>query len=78
MSGEGAAALDDFLVQDQMYGAAPSAERRVLLRCLEPIADLLADPELTEIVVNRPGEVFTEGPIGWTRLERRGVTFAHL
>ena len=76
MSGEDAAVLDEHLAPDRM--AAPSAERRVLLRCLEPIADLLTDPDLTEIVVNRPGEVFTEGPNGWTRYERRGLTFAQL
>ena len=78
MSGEEATVLDDVLVQDEVRRTAPSAERRVLLRCLEPIADLLADPELTEIVVNRPGEVFTEGPDGWTRHERRGLAFSHL
>ena len=78
MSGEEGAVLDDFLAGEGMDVAAPSAERRVLLRCLEPIADLLAGPDLTEIVVNRPGEVFTEGPTGWTRYERRGLTFAQL
>lgn len=78
MSGEEAAIFDDCLARDGMDVAASSAERRVLLRCLEPIADPLADPDLTEIVVNRPGEVFTEGPNGWTRYERRGLTFAHL
>ncbi len=78
MSGKETAVLDDFFAGDGMDVAAPSAERRVLLRCLEPIADLLADPDLTEIVVNRPGEVFTEGQNGWTRHERKGLTFAHL
>lgn len=77
MSGEDAAVLEELLPQDGIERAT-SAERRVLLRCLEPITDLLADSHLTEIVVNRPGEVFTEGPIGWTRHERRGLTFAHL
>lgn len=78
MSGEEAAVLDNFLAQDAVDDAAPSAERRVLLRCLEQIADLLADPDLTEIVVNRPGEVFTEGPTGWIRHERKGLAFSHL
>jgi type IV secretion system protein VirB11 len=54
------------------------AEGRVLLRYLEPIGDLLADEGLTEIVVNRPGKVFTEGPDGWSRLDRPALTFAHL
>lgn len=78
MSGEEAAIFDDCLARDGRAAPAGSAERRVLLRCLEPIADPLADPHLTEIVVNRPGQVFTEGPNGWTRYERRGLTFAHL
>lgn len=78
MSGEDAAVLDDLLARNDLDEPAPSAERRVLLRCLEPIADLLADPDLTEIVVNRRGEVFTEGPRGWTRYRRPNLTFAHL
>ncbi|WP_292528148.1 P-type DNA transfer ATPase VirB11 [Methylocystis sp.] len=78
MSGEEAAVLDEFLATDRLNGAESSAERRVLLRLLEPIADLLADPELTEIVVNRPGQVFTEGPQGWTRHVRKGLAFSHL
>jgi len=78
MSGGEAAVLDDFLPQGATRGGLPSTERRVLLRCLEPIADLLADPDLTEIVVNRPSEIFTEGPKGWTRHERKGLAFVHL
>lgn len=78
MSGDDAAVLDDFLARDGTDEEAQSGERRVLLRFLEPIADLLAEPNLTEIVVNRPGEVFTEGPEGWTRHERRGLAFSHL
>ncbi|MGD9540304.1 P-type DNA transfer ATPase VirB11 [Methylocystis sp.] len=77
MSGEEAAVLDEFHAPN-LNSAEWSAERCVLLRLSEPIADLLADPELTEIVVNRPGEVFTEGPQGWTRHERKGLGFSHL
>ena len=43
--------------------------RLVLARYLEPLAPYLADNTLTEIVVNRPGEIFVEGPDGWTRHE---------
>jgi type IV secretion system protein VirB11 len=78
MSGKEAADLDEVLTSDRLTRAESSAERRVLLRLLSPIADLLADPELTEVVVNRPGEVFSEGPQGWTRHERKGLGLAHL
>lgn len=76
MSGAGAARFS--VQQGQPEPGAHSAERRVLLRCLEPIAELLAAPELTEIAINRPGEVFTESPRGWTRHERSGLEFPQL
>ena len=37
----------------------------MLERYLEPLHPFLRDEALTEVVVNRPGEVFTEGPGGW-------------
>jgi type IV secretion system protein VirB11 len=52
--------------------------RLVLARYLEPLARFLADKYLTEIVVNRPGEVFVEGPGGWTRHEAPALTHAYL
>ncbi|WP_363351929.1 P-type DNA transfer ATPase VirB11 [Methylocystis echinoides] len=76
MSGAGAARFS--VQQGQPEPGADSAERRVLLRCLEPIAELLAAPELTEIAINRPGEAFTESPKGWTRHERSGLEFPQL
>ena len=53
-------------------------ELRVLERYLEPLRSFLDDESLTEVVVNRPGEVFTEGPGGWTRHKRPALTYAHL
>ena len=35
-------------------------------------------PELTEIVINRPGEIFVEGPGGWARHEAATLTQEHL
>jgi len=55
-----------------------SPEARVLERYLEPLRSFLDDECLTEVVVNRPGEVFTEGPDGWTRHERPALTYGHL
>src|SRR6202022_1322110 len=52
--------------------------RLVLARYLEPLAPYLADDTLTEIVVNRPGEIFVEGPGGWTRHEAPALTHAYL
>ena len=59
-------------------GTERRANRIVLERYLAPLAPFLAQPDLTEIVVNRPGEVFTEGPGGWQRHERPDLNHAHL
>ena len=40
---------------------------------LRPLRPLLADPEVTELCINRPGEAFVETRRGW---ERRGLPFA--
>jgi type IV secretion system protein VirB11 len=52
--------------------------RLVLARYLEPLAPFLEDKSLTEIVVNRPGEIFVEGPGGWNRHEAPALTHAYL
>ncbi|MCK1433398.1 P-type DNA transfer ATPase VirB11 [Bradyrhizobium sp. 87] len=52
--------------------------RLVLERYLEPLAPYLADKSLTEIVVNRPGEILVEGPGGWTRHDAPALTHAYL
>lgn len=39
------------------------------------IAPFLGDPDVTEICVNRPGEVFLETVRGWQRLEVPGLSF---
>ncbi len=52
--------------------------RLVLERYLEPLAPYLADSTLTEIVVNQPGEIFVEGPNGWSRHEAAALTHNHL
>lgn len=41
---------------------------------LRPIDPYLNDPTITEICINRPGEIFTEGPGGWKRTELAAAT----
>ena len=61
-----------------MHSIERDGSRLVLARYLEPLAPYLADDTLTEIVVNRPGEIFVEGPGGWTRHEAPALTHAYL
>lgn len=42
-----------------------------------PLAQFLAHPGVLEVVVNRPGEVFTETPTGWQRHPCERLTLAH-
>lgn len=44
---------------------------------LRPLRAILAG-EITELVVNRPGEVWTESSTGWERLEVPELTYPHL
>lgn len=39
----------------------------MLMRQLAPIKPYLDDPEYTEIIINRPNEIWLEGSEGWTR-----------
>ena len=55
-----------------------SAQERVLERYLEPLHPFFRDDALTEVAVNRPGEVFTEGLGGWRCYEVSALTYAHL
>ncbi len=50
------------------------ADTSVLQHYLEPLRDLLSPREVTELVVNRPGEVGVEGPNGWTWHDRPQLT----
>jgi type IV secretion system protein VirB11 len=58
--------------------AERSGPRLVLERYLEPLEPYLSDQSLTEIVVNRPGEIFVEGPGGWARHEAAALTQEHI
>jgi len=44
---------------------------------LQPIQALIDDSSLTEICINRPREVWTEGRAGWQRHEMPELSFSH-
>ena len=50
--------------------AIPAAlrERSALEHYLAPLQPLLADPEVTELCINHPGEAFLERRMGWERI----------
>ena len=62
----------------QVASIGQDGGRLVLARYLEPLNRYLADESLTEIVINRPGEVFVEGPDGWTRHKEETLTHDYL
>jgi type IV secretion system protein VirB11 len=62
----------------QIASTEQNGGRLVLTRYLEPLNRYLADESLTEIVINRPGEVFVEGPEGWTRHTEAALTYDYL
>lgn len=55
-----------------------SPDASVVRQLLSPIAGLLQNPALYEVVINRPGEVLAEGPDGWSRHEIAELTFDRL
>lgn len=50
----------------------------VVRQLLQPIAGLLQNPTLYEVVINRPGEVLAEGTAGWSRFDVAELTFDRL
>lgn len=49
----------------------------MLAEYLEPLRVFLDDESLTEVCVNRPREVWTEGRAGWVKHEVSALTFQH-
>lgn len=50
----------------------------VVSELLKPLSTYLQDPSLYEVIVNRPGQVLTEGPSGWRTHDRPELTFEKL
>lgn len=59
-------------------GRGGTVDAGVVERYLTHLRPFLDDETLTEIVVNRPGEVFVEGPTGWTRHDVPALSFSVL
>ncbi|MCE6958122.1 P-type DNA transfer ATPase VirB11 [Cereibacter sphaeroides] len=58
-----------------MTSAAPSL---ALAAFLAPIQGYLDRPDVVEICINRPGEVFVEDPRGWEQVELPGLSYEFL
>ncbi|WP_313195965.1 P-type DNA transfer ATPase VirB11 [Shinella zoogloeoides] len=50
----------------------------VVRELLKPFSTFLQDTSLYEVIVNRPGQVLTEGPGGWRTHDLPGLTFEKL
>ena len=50
------------------------ADSSVLLHYMQPLQRLLEPADVTELVINRPGEVGVEGAKGWTWFEAPELT----
>lgn len=57
---------------------AENSDAGVVRQLLRPLDPFLKDEALFEIVINRPGEVLTEGRKGWERHELTDLTFDKL
>lgn len=49
----------------------------MLAEYIEPLREYMEDEGLTEVVVNRPREIWTEGREGWRRHEAPDLSFPH-
>lgn len=55
-----------------------NTDSRVVQQLLVPLERFLNNKSLFEVVVNKPGEVWTEGTMGWERFELPELTFDKL
>lgn len=53
-------------------------DAEVVRELLSPLAPFLKDATLYEVIVNRPGQVLTEGPGGWRTHDSPALTFEKL
>jgi type IV secretion system protein VirB11 len=53
-------------------------DAKVVRQLLSPISPFLSDPCLFEVVINQPGEVWTEGTEGWVRHEMEALSVNRL
>lgn len=57
---------------------AENSDAGVVRQLLLPLDRFLKDESLYEVVINRPGEVLTEGTAGWKRHELPDLSFDKL
>ena len=57
---------------------AENSDAGVVRQLLLPLDQFLKDKSLYEVVINRPGEVLTEGTAGWQRHELPDLSFDKL
>lgn len=55
--------------------SAAGEDPAMLQEYMGPLLRFLCEPGITEVVVNRPGEIWTENAQGWTRHDESAATF---
>ena len=60
---------------DILDDGAPSSD--MLYEYLQPLMGHLANSDLTEIAINRPNEIWTEGSNGWQMHDAPGLSYNH-
>ena len=66
------------MVSNRDKDHASMAKDAAVLHLLGPIAEFLKDEALTEVCINRPKEVFTEGKGGWQQYTVEALTYDYL
>lgn len=66
------------MADDAQKADPDTLDHAALEHYLRPLRRFIDDPDTTEVCVNRPGVVFTEGRASWQRHEVPDLSFKHL